>query len=483
MSGESRRIIAGPFNRVEGDLEIRLDIEGGKVTRAEANSPLFRGFERILEGKDPRDAMTIVPRICGICSVSQSVAAARTLAAASGVRPPPNGELAQAVIHAAENIADHLTHFHVFFMADFARPVYEGRTWHEAAVRHFKAERGEAVKAAIQARAELLHIMGLLAGKWPHTLSVQPGGTTRAPDARDRIRLLAIVRRFRQWLEQNLFGDSLDNVAALRSLGDLDVWYRAGDGGFLRLFLTIADDLGLAEMGKGPRRFMSYGAYPRDGAYLLASGIVEEGRRRPLDTAAITEDLSHSWMLGDTAHPSRGRTVPDEEMAAGYSWCKAPRLSGQTMEVGALARLVVDERPLAQALLTEGRGNVRARVVARLVEIAISTLALEDWIRAMVPGEPFIARFELPHAVEAEGLTEAARGSLGHWLRIEKGRIASYQIIAPTTWNFSPRDSRGEPGPVEEALVGAPVLPGETAPVSVQHVVRSFDPCMVCTVH
>ena len=54
MSGESRRIIAGPFNRVEGDLEIRLDIEGGKVTRAEANSPLFRGFERILEGKDPR---------------------------------------------------------------------------------------------------------------------------------------------------------------------------------------------------------------------------------------------------------------------------------------------------------------------------------------------------------------------------------------------------------------------------------------------
>ena len=29
----------------------------------------------------------------------------------------------------------------------------------------------------------------------------------------------------------------------------------------------------------------------------------------------------------------------------------------------------------------------------------------------------------------------------------------------------------------------APVLPGETTPVSVQHIVRSFDPCMVCTVH
>ena len=33
------------------------------------------------------------------------------------------------------------------------------------------------------------------------------------------------------------------------------------------------------------------------------------------------------------------------------------------------------------------------------------------------------------------------------------------------------------------ALVGAPVLPGETTPVAVQHIVRSFDPCMVCTVH
>lgn len=483
MTEQPRRIIAGPFNRVEGDLEIRLDIDGGQVVRAEANSPLFRGFERILEGKNPLDAMTIVPRICGICSVSQSVAAARALAAASGLRPPPNGELAQAVIHAAENIADHLTHFHVFFMADFARPFYQGRSWHADAVRLFKAERGEAVRAAIQARAELLHIMGLLAGKWPHTLSVQPGGTTRAPDARDRIRLLAIVRRFRQWLEQHLFGDRLDVIAALGSAGDLDAWHRAGTGGFLRLFLTIADDLGLAALGKGPPRFLSYGAYPRDGGHLLAPGILEDGRRWPLETARIAEDLSHSWMLGDTLHPARGRTVPDEEMASGYSWCKAPRLAGRSMEVGALARLVLDDRPLARALLTDGRGNVRARVVARLVEIAITTLAMEEWIKAMVPGQPFITPLELPDTAEAEGLTEAARGALGHWLRIEKGRIASYQIIAPTTWNFSPRDVRGEPGPVEAALVGAPVQPGETTPVAVQHVVRSFDPCMVCTVH
>ena len=108
-----------------------------------------------------------------------------------------------------------------------------------------------------------------------------------------------------------------------------------------------------------------------------------------------------------------------------------------------------------------------------------------DWsaLDRIVPGERFIEHHELPDEASGIGLTEAARGSLGHWLRIEKGRIANYQIVAPTTWNFSPRDASGAPGPLEQALEGAPVREGETEPVSVQHIVRSFDPCLVCTVH
>jgi uptake hydrogenase large subunit len=89
----------------------------------------------------------------------------------------------------------------------------------------------------------------------------------------------------------------------------------------------------------------------------------------------------------------------------------------------------------------------------------------------------------LPAEANGIGLTEAARGALGHWLRVERGRIANYQIVAPTTWNFSPRDAGGVPGALEAALVGAPVHDGEATPVAVQHIVRSFDPCMVCTVH
>ena len=66
---------------------------------------------------------------------------------------------------------------------------------------------------------------------------------------------------------------------------------------------------------------------------------------------------------------------------------------------------------------------------------------------------------------------------------MRKGRILNYQIIAPTTWNFSPRDAAVTPGALEQALVGTPVGADGANSASVQHVVRSFDPCMVCTVH
>jgi hydrogenase large subunit len=89
----------------------------------------------------------------------------------------------------------------------------------------------------------------------------------------------------------------------------------------------------------------------------------------------------------------------------------------------------------------------------------------------------------MPDEAQAVGTTEAARGSLGHWLSVRGGKLSAYQIVAPTSWNFSPRDAAGTPGALEAALVGAPVQAGEATPVAVQHIVRSFDPCMVCTVH
>jgi Ni,Fe-hydrogenase I large subunit len=470
------RLVVGPFNRVEGDLEVTLDVVDGRVARAQVNAPLYRGFETMLEGRDPRDALVITPRICGICSISQSAAAARALGSAMGLAPTPQGALAAALIHAAENVADHLTHFHLFFMPDFARPDYADRSWHARAVERFTALEGSAQRHAVQARAELLHVMGLLAGKWPHTLAIQPGGVTRAPGPREKARLAATLRAFRRYLETVLFGGRLEDFCALTDAEAFLHW----PGGDVALFVEIAADLGLDALGRGAGRFMSFGAYPTVEGPAFAAGVTMDGQRGTVQAAHISEDLSHAWMHGAAAHPLQGMTTPDETMAApAYSWCKAPRLAGLPMEVGALARQAVDGHPLGLSLAA--RGGVLARVGGRLLELARTQILMERWVADLTPGASFMAQGTLPRDGIGEGLVEAARGALGHWVRIQNGRIANYQIIAPTTWNFSPRDTAGVPGPLEAALEGTPVE--GPVPLAVQHVVRSFDPCMVCTVH
>ncbi len=475
---DATTLLVGPFNRVEGDLELRLDIAEGRVTAAYANSPLFRGFERIMEGKGPMDALTIVPRICGICSISQSMAAALALADLAGRTPSPEGAKVAQLLHMVENVSDHLMHFNLFFMPDFARPVYADRPWHGRAVDRFTAAKGSALKRATEARARLLHIVGLLGGKWPHTLAIQPGGVTRAPSARDKIRIGADLAAFRAYLEEVVFGAPLERFVELSTMDQLAGW-STGDAA---LFLEISADLSLDTSGVGTGRYLSFGAYPGPEGPIFKRGILSNGTFGDLHADQIVEEIPHSWMLGQDAHPARGMTQPDEDMRDdAYSWCKAPRLGGETFETGALARQAMDGHPLGAAMADEG--SVRARVIGRLLELARTQIEMERLLASIDPKEPFMRHVKLPKDGEGVGMVEAARGALGHWMRVEGGVVTSYQIIAPTTWNFSPRDGRGVPGPVEAALVGAPVRAGEDTPISVQHIVRSFDPCMVCTVH
>lgn len=490
MSAAAGRLVVGPFNRVEGDLEVRLTLAEGRVARAEVTAPMYRGFENMLPGRDAHDALVIVPRICGICSVSQSVAAARALADAAGAAPPPNGVLATQLMLACENLADHLAHFYLFFMPDFTRAEYAPKPWHAEAQRRFAPLQGEHARAAIAARQRWFTLLGTLGGKWPHTHSVLPGGSSRAVDAAERLRLLARVREFRAFLEQTTFGDSLEAVATLRSVAELQAW-QARDPlrGDLRLFLGIGSDIGLDSLGRGPGRYLSCGAYALPGgAPRLVAGVCDDtdSAPHPLDLAGISEDATHAWLADDAAprHPQDGVTEPLPDKPGAYTWNKAPRLAGRVVETGALARQQVAGHPLIRDVLAQhGGSSVQARVLARLLEMARVLPWMEQWLRDLRPGEPFHAAAPLPPDAQGVGLVEAARGALGHWLTLRGGRIARYQIVAPTSWNFSPRDAGGTPGALEAALVGTPVAAGDASPVAVQHVVRSFDPCMVCTVH
>ena len=293
-----------------------------------------------------------------------------------------------------------------------------------------------------------------------------------------------MLRGFREFAEQTLFGDALEAVSAIGSLDALHAWAASGARGDFGRFLRIADDLGLWRIGRATDRFLSMGAYALPRAQrLYASGVWHDGLH-PFAPEAVSEDISHAWMAGATVlAPHQGETLPQADKPGAYTWCKAPRLDGEVVEVGALARQVVDGHPLARDLVARHGGSVAARVVARLLEIARTLPEMERWALALAPAEPFCAQFDLPDEAQGVGLVEAARGALGHWLTILGGRIARYQIVAPTTWNFSPRDAGGTPGALEQALTGIEMGAGPHTPAIVQHVVRSFDPCMVCTVH
>lgn len=482
----TRRII-GPFNRVEGDLEVRLDIEDGRVDAARVSASMYRGFEQILRGRPMMDAISINPRICGICSVSQSVATADALADVLGIAQPENGRLGINLIHAAENLADHLTHFYLFFMPDFTRAVYGQKPWFDDAQSRFAVKTGKGQSAALAARARLLNITGILAGKWPHTLAIQPGGLTHAPDEGGCMRLKSVLADTRVFLQDILFGQELESIAYLDGCKALDAAIDTAldAGADFGRFGRIARDLSLEQFGQGYARFMSFGAYPIAGETAFAAGLVDAGVRHALSLPDFAEELSHSWYMGETAHPAQGETRPDADRDGAYSWSKAPRIAGEPVEVGAIARQVVAEHPLLLGLVGSGPANVYARIVARMVECARIVLLMEGWVRRLEPLSP--VNLDTPTTVHqggvGVGLVEAARGSLGHWVRVEAGRIEHYQIIAPTTWNFSPRDGTGKPGAVEYALEGTPVTDGDESAAMVQHVVRSFDPCMACTVH
>jgi hydrogenase large subunit len=322
---------------------------------------------------------------------------------------------------------------------------------------------GSAVRDSVAARAE----------------AIQPGGVTRAPTARDRIRMSSTLSAFRRDLETTVFGAAAETFTELADAAALCARDR-GDAG---LFMEIAADLDLGAAGPGPERYLSVGAYPLPEGRAFAPGVWQNGASRPADIAGIREDVSHARMPGDAAHPSDGETYPGEDMRApADSWCKAPRLSGHKMETGALARQVVDGQPAALGLLRQV-SSVLARLAGRLLDIARTRILLEHWLAALRPEERFMADMPLPVNGSGAGQVEAARGGLGHWMRVEDGRIAGYRIVAPSTWKFGPRDAQGPPGPVEAALVGALAGEREHTPLAVQHIVRRFDPCMVCTVH
>ncbi len=483
----ARKTLEIPMNRVEGDLEIRATLDDGVVADAASSGTMFRGFEAMLVGRGALDGLVITPRICGICSTSHLVAAARALDAAAGIEPTEAGRLVREVALAIETVQSDVRQVLLMFAPDFASAAHQQEPLYEEAVRRHRPFAGESVVEAIRATKHLLEIVAILGGQWPHATFAVPGGSVSAPSAAEARRCRQILEAFRGWYERRVLGCSIERFADVASRDALDAWleeppHRDGDLGFL---LRYGRALGLERLGRGPGRLL---AAPSP---LTAGGLAERHDVvAPLDTRLITEDVARSWAADhqQPLHPSVGETRPYASGSEGsrYSWAKAARYDGRPAETGALATLVLARDALFCDLLrtspTDGP-NALVRVLARLVRSARLLpkidAALEALGRSTGPSCP--PTVAIPDG-RGEGIADAPRGILGHWIELEGGKIARYQIVTPTGWNGSPRDGAGVRGPWEEALVGTPVANPDD-PIELGYVVRSFDPCLVCTVH
>ncbi|HOW73426.1 MAG TPA: nickel-dependent hydrogenase large subunit [Phycisphaerae bacterium] len=488
-----------PLNRVEGDLSIRVELDSGRVSEAWSSGTMYRGIENILLGRGPLDGLVITPRICGICSTAHLTAASKALDSISGIQPPPDAIRVRNLALMAELLQSDVRQTFLTFAADFTNGAYQRHPLHEEALRRYAPMKGETAIDVIRQTRKIVEIVAILGGQWPHSSYMVPGGVAGVPSLADLLQCQHLLAGYRAWYERRILGCSIDRWGEVRSGADLDNWlhecaaHRDSDLGF---FIRFARQNGLDRIGGGHGNFISFGLLDlppgtevrsRNGSttHLMGGGFARGAHITPFDPANVTEHVAHSWYVDYPAgrHPFEGETRPyaTGEESQKYSWAKAPRYADLPAETGPLAEMVVSRNPLFADLLTSGP-SVLTRQLARLVRPAELMPAMQQWLSEICPDGTFYDPASAITEGEGFGTVDAARGALGHWVRIEGGSIQRYQIITPTAWNGSPRDSGHVRGPWEEALIGTPVADPEN-PVEVGHVVRSFDPCLVCTVH
>ena len=479
-SRNSETIVFSPFTRIEGDLRLYVDVADGRVQSARACGTLFRGFEDLVHGRNPLDAIVFLCRICGQCGAAHSAAASAALANAFGITPPPNALYVRAVLVALETILSHLSHFYV----SFAPTLFASENGEIS--ERFAPMAGISFRNSLRARHTLLAMMGLIAGKWPNTLVLHPGGVTHALNTEQLTRAKGIFAEFTSFLVRELLGCEIETWLENDSLKALDAWM--GKGGHadsdIGRFVAAALTRRLDRMGRGPGRFLSCGGGVLPGGETWLGAGYYEGGLKPFAPDAIEEDVSFAWYERDPVHghPSQAVASAASAKSEAYSWGKAVRYAGKSAEVGPMARMVIDADPLAMDLLRNPGPSVFSRALLRLHELVRLAKDVPSWLDLVDPEAPFYLKHELPECAEGFAVTEAPRGMLGHWVRIEKALTKTYQVVTPTGWNLSPRDRNGAPGPLEEALEGTPVCTGQEA-ANVHLVVSSYDPCLYCSVH
>jgi hydrogenase large subunit len=469
--------IVDPVTRIEGHMKVQVTIDtvGGQqqVIDARCTGTLFRGFESILKGRDPKDAPYLTERICGVCPVSHGMAANLALENAAGMVVPANARILRNLVLGANFLQSHILHFYLLSALDYIKPPASAPftpTWDVDMHAHSSLQQisNNFVKAITMRRKA--HEMGaIFGGRLPSPPAFQAGGFTTKPTS-------TLIKSFTAYLNE-----------LISFINDCYV----PDAQILR---AIYPDY--SKIGRGFGNFLAYGVFDLDDSYnpnkLLKRGFVlstNPSRVRTISTSRITEHVAYSWYSDSTnnLNPANGSTVTVDPAAKSnaYSWLKAPRYNGASVECGPLARMWVNGD-------YRGGVSVMDRHMARALEAQKIAYAMMDWLKQLAVGGSTYTQYTAPYGMSGIGLTEAPRGALGHWVSTTAATaptapaggpaIANYQVITPTCWNASPKDSNGTHGPIEQALIGTTIY-DPSRPIEVLRVIHSFDPCLSCAVH
>ena len=511
-----QRIIVDPITRIEGHLKIEVEVENGIVTNAWSSGNMARGFEVLLQDKDPRDAPYICSRVCGVCEGVHTIASAFALDHAFEVEVPEAGRIMRNLFCVGDHISDHYIHFYVLSALDYldimAVASYSGNDPGLLAIKDkisYLASKKDTSPftprytpdeycitdpeivttlvshylQAIEMKAKAMKMMAIITGLQPHPNSIMVGGCTATPSTEQ-------LRTFKTMMEEQ--------IKFVNEVYIPDVTY-VGTGPLLPL-ATMG-------LGGGFENYLCYPMLPQGEAnsvsdlsfggtnHLIGGGVITGGALNTVEDVnydKITESVKYTWADYpdgvDSLHPSEGITKLNPRKDDAYSFVKAPRYNGKPMEVGPLARGLVNRYPELMALIEAGaKPGAIARHYCRAIESKTMGEACLGWLdrlTTMSLSGTLVGMHDkaVPKSAQGFGVWDAARGALGHWINIEDGRTKNYQLVVPSTWNASPRDENDVMGQYEQSLIGCPV-PDVDNPTNIVRIIRSFDPCLACAIH
>ncbi len=432
----------------------------------------------------------------------------------SGTSLTDNGRILRNLIHGADLVMSHILHFYHLSAPDFIDP----SSVPDINMSPWTPNFTDAITNATTSIAATLvghyvtalemrrkcHAMGaIFSGKQPCQAAMCAGGVTGevTTDKKDDFKTLC-------WEVRNFINDTyIQDVLTVANLTSSVTGYATPLG--CMKFLSY----GCFDMGTNSTTASGLKNSAAD--FLIPPGVVSVAANGDVSTQAfdvdnITEYIDYSYYTGYSGgkKPLDGATIPDAGKSGAYSWVKAPRYNGCVCEVGPLARILAATQMGSNKLAGTAAGTTFTTVsgmfgsnVAKLCGIlgrhatrAIEALFVADamyyWVDALEVGTKGYKEHTIPRSGTGIGLTEAPRGALGHWIKINNRKIEKYMCVVPSTWNGSPRTETAKSnwGAAEQAVYDMITQTSDWTTNSagildVLRVIHTFDFCAACAIH